>query len=236
MAYSIEYGQDGYTTFYGFKTSNAIPFDWIVNDYNKGLGPAHCNMCKQNGSFEGIFYGLCVKCCPNSSHCPCPCVYCRVAKKDGHKRLERRINMCNFIKSLQSVVDDLRRDYPTDEFGIVKEGIESGLYILNLHMNKQYEKMLVDATPPEEVSCLSIGELIYRWNPSMEVPDSVCYAALKAAERLGTIEWVKALWSEEFTPEKELTPDEQLLADFDKKLKYLRPLQSTSAIKTHCMK
>jgi hypothetical protein len=193
MCYSIEFGQEGYTVLYGFKSSNTIPFHWLVNDYNKKLGPAHCNTCQEDGTFEGIFYGLCGKCAAISGHCPC--VYCRVAKKDGHKRIEKLNTICKLIKTLQTVVAELKLDYPEDEYGIVKEGIESGLYILNLHTNQLYEDLNLEAVLPTEVTCRSNGELTYRWNPSWKVPDSVCFAALEASKRLGTYEWVKALWA-----------------------------------------
>ena len=141
-SYSVEFGQEEYIMLYGVKTAKTIPFNWLQTDHNNATlkrGPSYCDMCKKDGMFEGIFYGLCTKCCTTNGFCPC--VYCRVAKKDGHKRTERRINICNFIKTLQSAINDLRRDYPDDEYGIVKEGIETGYYILNLHTKYQYEKM-----------------------------------------------------------------------------------------------
>jgi len=176
----------------GFKISNSIPLNWEWIEYNSNRGPSHCETCRTDGMFEGVFYGLCSKCCAISD--PCSCVYCRVAKKDGHKRIERRTNICNFIKTIQSVVDESRRDYPTDEYGIVQENIETGFYVLDLHTTQQYEQIMIDGAHPSEVNQLSIGELSWRLNPKMEIPVSVCEAALKAAERTDIMEWVKELW------------------------------------------
>ena len=205
MAYSLEFGQIGWTILYGIKTSNNIPFYWVVNDFNHGRTPAECETCKQDGMFEGIFYGLCAQCCIKSGYCKC--VYCSVAKKDGHKRIECRTNFCKLIKDLQMVVDDLKHNYPNDEYGIVKEGIDAGIYILNIHTKFQYEKMENETRMPEEVCTLSNGELTFRWNPSMEIPESVINAAIKASKRLGTYEWVQEFWGEEIMKKEADTTD-----------------------------
>ena len=194
MASSIVFveGEEGWTVLYGIKTSNTIPFHLVMNWNNNTIGPSHCETCRTDGTFEGVFYGLCGECCARSERCTC--VYCHVAKKDGHNHIERRTNMGKFIKTIQLVIDDLRRDYPVDEYGIVKDGIESGFYILTLHTQCQYEKMQSETVLPLEVTQLSIGELNFRWNPAMTVTETVCEAALKAAERTGILEWVQELW------------------------------------------
>ena len=221
---SIEFGEEGWTILYGRKISNTIPVHLAVNWYKNDLGPSHCETCRVDGTFEGIFYGLCGQCCSLSERCTC--VYCHVAKKDGHNHIERRANMGKFIKTIQLVIDDLRRDYPIDEYGIVQDGIESGFYILTLHTQCQYEKMQLESEVPTEVNQLSIGELIYRWNPTMAVPDSVREAALKAAKRTGILEWVEELWSlPPPLPKVEFTLEEQQLWEsFEKRMQYLRPL------------
>lgn len=183
----------GYSMLNGIVTSNTIPYNLFEIEHKKGLGAAHCATCKQDGMFEGIFYGLCATCCETSGRCPC--VYCRVAEKDGHKRVERRINLCKFIKEIQIVIADLRRDYPNDEYGIVKEGVESGFYILNLHTKAQYEKMSSETEFPDEINKLEPDDVAWIWDPLLEVSETSCIAALKAANRMGIYEWVKALWS-----------------------------------------
>jgi hypothetical protein len=155
-----------------------------------------------------------------------------VAKKDGHKHIERRTNIGKFVKELQMVVDDLRRDYPTDEFGMVQEGIDAGFYILNLHTAKQYELLLLDTILPSEVSQMSIGELIYQWNPSMPVPNKVIQSALTAAKRTGILEWVDELWGMSEKEKEQFTIDEQhVLATFEEKLRYIQPLCNSSLLK-----
>lgn len=166
----------------GFKISDSIPLNWEWSERNSNRGPSHCETCRRDGMFEDVFYGLCIKCCAISE--PCPCVFCRMAKKDEHKRMERRTNICNFIKTIQLVVNDLRREYPADEYGIVKEAIDSGFCILNLHANRQYEQMMNDACLPTEVAQLSNRELMWRLNSKMDIPISVREAALKAADRM----------------------------------------------------
>jgi hypothetical protein len=225
--------QEKWTITFGIKTANTIPYRWVATEFQNQHGPVWCQTCRKEGSFEGVFYASCPTCCSEKGSCSC--VYCHVAKKDGHQHLMKRANIFKFVKELQTVIADLKRDYPEDEYGIVKEGIETGFYILNLHTAKQYELMLLDITLPFEVSQLSNEDLTYRWNPEREVPDNVIRAAVKAAKRLNIVSWAQALWSgtkyesshvaEEFTPE-----EQRLVADFDKKQKYLRPLQSTSAI------
>ena len=196
MACSIEFGQEGWTTLYGIKTSNNIPFNWLVNDFNNERGPSNCETCKTDGMFEGIFYGLCETCCAKTL--PCQCIYCRIAKKDGHKHIERRSNMCRFIKSIQSVINDLKRDYPTDDYGIVAEGIDSGMYILNLHTECQYGQLLNDFCLPHEVSQLAIGEqYLWQHNPKADVSAAAYTAAIKAAKRTGIFEWFQDLCGEE---------------------------------------
>lgn len=194
-AYSIEFGQGEYIMLYGVKTAKTIPFNWLQTDHNLKKGPSHCDMCKKDGMFEGTFYGWCAKCCTTNGFCPC--VYCRVAKKDGHKRTERRINICNFIKTLQSAINDLRRDYPDDEYGIVKEGIETGYYILNLHTKYQYEKMESETQFPDEINKLDPDDVMWIWNTSIEVSDISRQAAIKASRRLGIYDWVMELWGED---------------------------------------
>lgn len=218
MSNIIETGieQEKWSMTLGAKTANTIPYRWIAKEFQEQRGPVWCPHCKEDGSFEGIFYASCDRCSLYEGRCLC--VYCIAAKKDGHNHLTRRANIFRFVKELQMVIEDLRRDYPGDEYGIVAEGIETGFYILNLHTAKQYELMLLDITPPFEVSQLSIGELTYRWNPERDVPETVIRAAVKAAKRLGILPWTKELWSgtkyevflataEEFTPE-ELDMDE----------------------------
>ena len=218
----------------GAKTANSVPYRWLSKEFQEHRGPVWCQTCKKDGSFEGVFYASCDRCSIYEGRCSC--VFCHVAKKDGHQHLMKRANIFKFVKELQTVIAELRRDYPEDEYGIVKEGIETGFYILNLHTAKQYELMLLDITLPFEVSQLSNEELTYRWNPERDVPDNVIRSAVKAAKRLNIVSWVQELWSgtkyesflftaEEFTPE-----EQRLVADFDKKQKYLRPLQITSAI------
>ena len=225
--------QEMWTITFGVKTANTIPYRWVATECQNQRGPVWCQTCRKEGSFEGVFYASCEKCSIHEGRCLC--VYCIVANKDGHQHLMKRANIFKFVKELQTVIADLRRDYPEDEYGIVAEGIEAGFYILNLHTAKQYELMLLDMCMPFEVSQLSNEDLTYRWNPEREVPETVIRSAVKAAKRLGIAQWVQELWSgtkyesshvaEEFTPE-----EQRLVADFDKKQKYLRPLQSTSAI------
>jgi hypothetical protein len=203
-SYSVEFGQEEYIMLYGIKTAKTIPFNWLQTDHNNATlkrGPSYCDMCKKDGMFEGIFYGLCTKCCTTNGFCPC--VYCRVAKKDGHKRTERRINICNFIKTLQSAINDLRRDYPDDEYGIVKEGIETGYYILNLHTKYQYEKMELETEFPYEINKLDPDNVMWIWNTSIEVSDISRKAAIEASKRLGIYHWVMELWGEEENNEKQ---------------------------------
>lgn len=194
MACSIELGQNGRTKLYGYDTSNNYELFWTLHDYNNERGQAHCELCRTDGTFEGVFYGLCAQCSENAG--PCQCVYCRVAGVDGHKLVERRQNICKFIKTIQSAIDDLKRDYPTDEYGIVKEGIESGFYILDLHTKHQYAKFLDEARTPEEVNQLTIGELLWRWQPERPVPEAVIYPAIVAAKRSGIWDWVQKMWRE----------------------------------------
>lgn len=219
---NISYGQEGWTTLYGIKTSNSISFHSVVKLFNSKCGPSNCETCRYDGTFEGVFYSLCAKCCATE---PCSCVYCRVANKDGHKHIERRTNIGKFVQELQTVVNDLRRDYPTDEFGMVQEGIDAGFYILNLHTAKQYELLLLDTVLPSEVSQLSNGELIYQWNPLMTVPNTVIQAALTAAKRTGILEWVHELWGMSEKEKEQFTIDDQnVLATFEEKLRYIQPL------------
>jgi len=194
--------EENWTLRNGFKVANSIPLNWVWCEYNSRRGPSHCETCRTDGMFEDVFYGLCSECCASD---PCPCVYCRVAKKDGHKRIERRTNIGKFIKTIQLVVDDLRRDYPTDEYGIVQDGIEAGFYILDLHTVHQYEQIMIDGALPAEVNQLSIGELSWRCNLSADVPISVRAAALKAAERTGIMEWVQELWGVDMQPHEKTT-------------------------------
>ena len=194
MACSIEFGQNGHTKLYGYDTSNNYELFWTSHDYNNQRGPAHCESCRTDGTFEGVFYGLCAQCSEKAG--PCQCVYCRVAGVDGHKRVERRQNICKFIKTIQSAIDDLKRDYPTDEYGIVKEGIESGFYILDLHTKHQYAKFLDEIRTPDEVNQLTVGELLWRWQPERPVPEAVIYPAIVAAKRSGIWDWVQKMWRE----------------------------------------
>jgi len=124
---------------YGYTMSNTYDSYWASDDYKCGRGPAKCESCRTDGVFEGVFYGLCVQCSELLG--PCQCVTCRKTGQDDHKLIERRKNICNLIKDLQIVVRDLKHDYPTDEYGIVKEGIESGIYILDLHTRYQYNNI-----------------------------------------------------------------------------------------------
>ena len=235
MSNIIEAGieQEKWSMTLGAKTANTVPYRWIAKEFQEQRGPVWCPYCLEDGSFEGVFYASCDRCSLYEGRCLC--VYCIAAKKDGHHHLTRRANIFRFVKELQMVIEDLRRDYPEDEYGIVKEGIETGFYILNLHTAKQYELMLLDITMPFEVSQLSNEDLTYRWNPEREVADNVIRSAVKAAKRLNIVSWVQELWSgtkyESFlVSSEEFTPEEQLSDFFDKKQKYLRPLQSTSAI------
>jgi hypothetical protein len=123
MAYSL---QDRSTILYNIKTANTIPMVWLVNDFNSLRGPNHCETCRMSGMFCGVYYGLCVKCIQSDDN------------------LEQRITIINLIKSLQDVVTELTAEYPTDEYGIVKEAVDSGFYILNVHTKHQYEKMMVE--------------------------------------------------------------------------------------------
>ena len=184
-AYELTYG--------GIKTANTVPYKWVTTEFQEQRGPVWCATCKKDGAFEDVFYSSCDKCSIHKGHCTC--VYCRVANKDGHQHLVKRNNIFNFVKELQKVVNDLRRDYPNDEYGIVADAIESGFYILNLHTAKQYELMSLDEYQPFEMLMLSVGELTYRWNPKMEVPETVILAAVKAAKRMGILSWVKEMWS-----------------------------------------
>lgn len=235
MSNIIETGieQEKWSMTLGAKTANTVPFRWIAKEFQEQRGPVWCQTCKKDGSFEGIFYASCDRCSLYEGRCQC--VYCIAAKKDGHQHLTRRANIFRFVKELQMVVEDLRRDYPRDEYGIVAEGIETGFYILNLHTAKQYELMLLDISLPFEVSQLSIIELNYRWNPEKEVPETVIKAAIKAAKRLNIVAWVKELWSGTkyeaflFTAE-EFTPEEQCMNELDKKI--CSPEMKTSCFET----
>jgi hypothetical protein len=201
-----EFGKKGWTMMYGIKTSNNIPFDLRVIDFNSGRGPSYCQTCQQDGMFEGVFYGLCGNCSEKSGQCSC--VYCRVAKKDGHKRIERRSNFCKLIKDIKMVVTDLQHDYPTDEFGIVKEFIESGIDIIDIHTKHQYEQIRIESLLPVELTILSIGELTFQWNPSIAISDSVIIAAIKASKRLGTYKWLKEFWGEEIMKKEIMKNDD----------------------------
>lgn len=132
-------GLNEYNNIHGYAISNTYPSCWANDDYTSGRGPAKCELCRQDGTFEGVFYGLCMNCCEKLG--PCQCVNCRGGKEDNHKIIERRQNICKLIKDLRMVVNDLKHDYPTDEYGIVKEGIESGFYILDLHTKQQYSNI-----------------------------------------------------------------------------------------------
>lgn len=195
MAYSLEFGLT-MTKLYNYYVSNTYEYNWVVNDYNKGRGPAQCLFCRSDGMFDGVFYGLCTSCSRKAG--PCQCVYCRVAGVDGHKLIERRQNICKFIKELQTVINDLKRDYPTDEYGIVKDGINAGNYILGLHTKHQYAKFMEECTIPFEVNQLSIGELLWSHQPELYVPDSVICSAIVAAKRTGIWEWTKKMWRESY--------------------------------------
>lgn len=101
-----------------------IDMDSIISLYNEDhyVGKDSCNNCKSYGCFEGVFYGLCSNC---SSF-----IY---EGKHG--------NLCEFILEIQTVVDELRREYPNDEYGIVSDAIDAGHYILNIRTKTIYEHL-----------------------------------------------------------------------------------------------
>jgi hypothetical protein len=138
-----------YTHNYGFSVSTAIPMNWLIREYHEQCGPSHCSTCRTDGTFEGIYYGLCIKC--SEVQGKCQCIYCACDNNDGHEHIKRRINLVNFIRNMQEVINDLKRDYPSDELGIVAEAIESGFYILDIHTKFQYEKLYNETYFPEKI-------------------------------------------------------------------------------------
>jgi hypothetical protein len=138
-----------YTHNYGFSVSTAIPMNWLIREYHEQCGPSHCSTCRTDGTFEGIYYGLCIKC--SELQGKCQCIYCACDNNDGHEHIKRRINIVNFVRNMQEVINDLKRDYPSDELGIVAEAIESGFYILDIHTKFQYEKLYNETYFPEKI-------------------------------------------------------------------------------------
>lgn len=179
---------------YGINCSRNIPFEWIIVDYNNKQGPWTCKSCIEEGTFEGVFYGLCNKCCESSQKCGC--IYCRVANKDGHNRINKRMNITKIICEIKSYISILKQDYQNDEYGIVKEAIESGYYIIELHTKYQYEKMIQETALPEEVDQLDSNYNIWIWNPEVKPSDEAIEAAYKAAIRTNTTSWVLSLWGQ----------------------------------------
>ena len=115
--------QMSYTTYGVLHTFNIKPMRMVV--YNeKKCGPNYCKECQTKGSFEGIFYGLC------TTH------HEIIGTNDNHGCMK----MFEFIQEIQKCINDARADYPTDEYGIVKEAIESGHYILDLYTKSFYER------------------------------------------------------------------------------------------------
>lgn len=98
----------------------------IMDSYDENeCGPNYCEECRNKGTFEGIFYGLC------NEH-----------SQIIGTNVPGRIKMFEFIQEIQKCINDTKLDYPTDEHGIVKEAIESGHYILNLYTKSFYEKIM----------------------------------------------------------------------------------------------
>ena len=98
------------------------PKEWVAMDEEKECGPGYCDNCKTYGSFDGVFYGLCLNCSgdyPNFSH--------------------GDIN--GWIIGLQDYVDDLKQDYPNDEYGIVQEAIEAVKEILDMRTKAIYSSL-----------------------------------------------------------------------------------------------
>ena len=88
-----------------------------------GMGPVHCGACRTQGSFEGVFYGLCDRCCINTDE-------------------TERIKTFEFIQIIQKCIADTRLDHLTDEFEIVKDGIDAGFYILDLYIMGFYKRIM----------------------------------------------------------------------------------------------
>jgi hypothetical protein len=98
------------------------PKEWVAMDEEKECGPGYCSNCTIYGSFEEVFYGLCLNCSgdyPNFNH--------------G--------NINSFIIDLQSYVDELKKDYPNDEYGLVQEAIEEVKDILDMRTKAIYTSL-----------------------------------------------------------------------------------------------
>ena len=98
------------------------PKEWVAMDEEKECGPGYCDNCTHYGSFEGVFYGLCLNCSgdyPNFSH--------------------GDIN--GWMIGLQDYVEDLNKDYPKDEYGLVQEAIEAVKEILDLRTKAIYSAL-----------------------------------------------------------------------------------------------
>ena len=50
--------EETWTVRNGFKISISIPLNWEWCEYNSNRGPSHCETCRTDGMFEGVFYGL----------------------------------------------------------------------------------------------------------------------------------------------------------------------------------
>ncbi len=104
---------------YGVAHSSNINMGNMIGYYGQRIGPSFCNVCQTQGTFEGVFYGLCDMCCSDDPD---------------------RIKLFKFIQEIQACVNTARQDYPTDEWDIVKDTIESGFYLLNIRTKAFYEK------------------------------------------------------------------------------------------------
>ena len=107
---------------YGVVHTSNIDMMMMIGYYGQRIGPSFCNGCQTQGTFEGVFYGLCDTCSDDPDH----------------------IKLFKFIQEIQEVVDTVRQDFPIDEWEIVKDTIESGFYLLNIHTKAFYEKVWAD--------------------------------------------------------------------------------------------
>ena len=103
---------------YGVAHSSNVDMMIMIDYYGQRIGPSFCKACQTQGTFEGVFYGLCDTCSDDPDH----------------------IKLFKFIQEIQECVNTARQDYPTDEFEIVKDAIESGFNILNIRTKAFYKK------------------------------------------------------------------------------------------------
>ena len=122
---------------YGVAHSSNVDMMIMIDYYGQRIGPSFCKACQTQGTFEGVFYGLCDTCSDDPD----------------------RIRLFKFIQEIQECVNTARQDYPTDEWEIVKDTIESGFYLLNIRTKAFYEKVRV-ATSTTFCLCCECGEMV----------------------------------------------------------------------------